>query len=47
MDITERKLAEVALRESNARLELAQRAASLSEERLRAIVEGTSSTTGS
>jgi diguanylate cyclase (GGDEF)-like protein/PAS domain S-box-containing protein len=39
VDVTERKQAEVALRESSARLELA-------EERLRAVVEGTSSTTG-
>jgi diguanylate cyclase (GGDEF)-like protein/PAS domain S-box-containing protein len=46
IDITERKQAEVALRESTARLELAQRVAQRGEERLRAIVEGTSSTTG-
>ncbi len=39
VDITERKRVEVALRETNARLELG-------EERLRAIVEGTSSATG-
>jgi diguanylate cyclase (GGDEF)-like protein/PAS domain S-box-containing protein len=39
VDVTERRQAEVALRESSARLELG-------EERLRAIVEGTSSTTG-
>jgi diguanylate cyclase (GGDEF)-like protein/PAS domain S-box-containing protein len=39
VDVTERKQAEVALRESSARLELG-------EERLRAIVEGTSSATG-
>ena len=39
VDITERKLAEESLRETNARLEKAQQAASESEERLRAMVE--------
>ena len=39
VDITERKLAEESLRESNARLEKAQEAAKESEERLRAMVE--------
>ncbi|HEX5719298.1 MAG TPA: EAL domain-containing protein [Thermoanaerobaculia bacterium] len=39
VDVTERKLAEESLRETNARLEKAQQAASESEERLRAMVE--------
>ncbi|MFL6291990.1 MAG: EAL domain-containing protein [Thermoanaerobaculia bacterium] len=39
VDITERKLAEESLRETNARLEKAQEAAQESEERLRAMVE--------
>ena len=39
VDITERKLAEESLRETNARLEKAQEAAKESEERLRAMVE--------